>query len=90
MVTDLVSTTTLIESDSPYLAFERVEVKGRKTPIVLIRSKSNHNRLGRIMWYAQWRQFCFYPDPDTIFNIGCMDDIHEVIDYLLEERKASA
>ena len=26
-------------------------------------------------WYASWRQYVFYPNPDTIFNKGCLRDI---------------
>lgn len=72
--------------DSEYLEFQRIELPNRKTPIVVIWSKSSNALLGEIKWYGPWRQFCFYPEEATIFNIGCMDDIKKVITLLMRER----
>lgn len=62
-------------SNSEYLTFERQQPTDRKTPIVLVRSKSSGVVLGTIKWFGRWRQFCLWPEPSTIFNAGCMADI---------------
>jgi len=71
---------------SEYLDFVRLDTPGRKTPIVEIRSKSSRALLGQIKWYGAWRQFCFWPEPKTIFNVGCMNDIEAHIAELRAER----
>ena len=29
--------------------------------------------LGEIAWYASWRQYCFFPEPQMVFSSGCME-----------------
>jgi hypothetical protein len=36
--------------------------------------------LGQIRWYGAWRQYCFFPNHDGIFNKGCLDTIAEFCD----------
>jgi hypothetical protein len=78
---------TCMSIDSKYLTFTRITLSGRKTPIIQVRSKSSGIRLGTIAWFGRWRQFCFYPYPETVFNSGCMSDIQAQIAELMEERK---
>ena len=40
--------------------------------------------LGHIQWKAHWRQYCFYPIEDTLYNAGCLNDI---ADFMKENRK---
>jgi len=74
--------------DNPYLEFEELWPEGRKTAIVGVYSKSHGMRLGQIMWWGRWRQYCFFPDGHTIFNVGCMETIMARIDELMERRKS--
>jgi hypothetical protein len=71
---------------SEYLRFVELSTPNRKTPIVEVRSRSSNALLGQIKWYGAWRQFCFWPEPATIFNIGCMTDIEAEIAALRNER----
>jgi hypothetical protein len=75
--------------DSEYLEFVRDHPPGRKTPIVVVRSKSSGVVLGSIAWFGRWRQFCFHPKADTVFSIGCMNDIAYVIRDLHNERRGT-
>lgn len=43
--------------------------------------------LGRIQWYAQWRQYTFSPSCPTIWNRDCMNDIIFFINNLMKDRK---
>ncbi len=70
-----------------YLCFERLNIGSRKTPIVIVSSRRTGARLGQIKWFGRWRQYCFWPDPGTIFNTGCMTDIQAKIRELHVERQ---
>ena len=49
---------------------------------------SNYDlHLGQVKWYAQWRQYVFYPTATTLYNKTCLDDISDFIKQLMEERK---
>jgi len=59
---------------SKYLEFSLIERKP-KTKVIGVWSKNNANRLGIIKWYGPWRQYVFFPEKDTLFSVGCLDDI---------------
>ena len=60
---------------------------GRKTRGYMIVGKNDRKRLGLIKWYGPWRQYCFYPEPQTVWNTGCLEDIQDFLNVLKEERK---
>lgn len=59
---------------SKYLIFVLKERKP-KTEVWEVRTKSDNSLLGIIKWYAQWRQYCFFPEQETVWSFGCVDDI---------------
>lgn len=66
--------------ETKYLRFTKLErPTKKKTDDVLITSISSGTILGFIRWYGPWRQYCFYPEGETIWNKGCLDDINEVM-----------
>lgn len=71
---------------SQYLEFDKIGWTG-KTEILNVLSKSQGTVLGQIKWFGRWRQYCFYPSPNTIFNPECMNDISNVIKDLMMKRK---
>ncbi len=73
--------------ENPYLVFEETGPEGRKTAVVQIPSASSGDQLGEIRWFGRWRQYCFYPATETIFNAGCMETIVARINDLMERRK---
>ena len=74
-----------MKTDYEFIYFVKVEDKP-KTSVWDCRS-IEHIILGQVKWYSHWRQYCFYPDADTIFHGGCMQDICHFIGQLKEERK---
>ena len=68
---------------SKYLEFSLIEEKpiglGQKIKIIGVWSKKNANRLGIIKWYGPWRQYAFFPENDTLFNVDCLADIQSHI-----------
>jgi len=79
---------------SRYLTFSRVPngmgdlAPQRKTAVVAVDSRSSGATLGWIKWFGRWRQYAFFPEPGTVFNPECMDDINSVIRSLMNERTA--
>ena len=72
--------------ESKYLEFLYMD-KTKKTEIYGVGSKNHGILLGEIKWFGRWRQYCFFPYKNTVFNIGCLNDINAFIKELMEERK---
>lgn len=58
-----------------------------KTNIYTVYNKQYETTLGIIKWYSAWRQYCFYPWTNSIFNKDCMRFIADFMDILMKERK---
>lgn len=78
-----------MSDESEYLKFERDpgEEQGRTTQVWLVISRRHDVVLGRIAWYGRWRQYVFYPEPDTVWNPACLEDVNRVIKRLMAERR---
>ena len=78
-----------------YITFNIVELKtktkvyGVFTSLRSLSNKSKGNVLGIIKWYSLWRQYCFFPDANTIYSQDCLRDIVNFIKKLMKERKES-
>ena len=69
-----------------YLMMKRSGLsKSRKTEIWEVRSRYGMFILGIIKWYTRWRQYVFFPEPDTVFNNQCMDEIMTRLSELNKE-----
>lgn len=68
--------------ETDYLKFIDGPSESRKTVVSLVVSKSQGIVLGQIRWFGRWRQYCFYPNSDTIWNKGCLDAINAKIEQL--------
>lgn len=75
-----------ILKETKYLRFIDKEVK-QTTKIIGIVNIHYDEEIGEIKWFGRWRQYCFYPSNRTIWNTGCMEDVHGVIKELMNERK---
>jgi len=58
----------------------------RKTAVWCCFNKSSHLMIATIAWNGRWRQYCFFPEKDTVFSSGCMDDIIDFINQLKQLR----
>jgi len=68
-----------------YIKFEIAELKP-KTEVYNIYS-NNGVMLGQVKWFAQWRQYTFFPTNETIFSKGCLRDIEDFIQSCMDLRK---
>ena len=81
----------IVLKETKYLAFaipDEVEgVVKKKTKEVAIINIHHEEVIGEIRWFSKWRQYCFYPYENTIWNTTCLEDVQSVIKELMDERK---
>jgi hypothetical protein len=70
---------------SKYLEFKQIGDTG-VTEIWEVLSTSFGYSLGKIKWYAPWRQYTFFPTSETVFSAGCLGDIIKKISELTAKR----
>jgi len=58
-----------------HIHFVRANKQNPRTWIYIVRANYDHALLGIIKWYAQWRQYGFYPEKETVFEKTCLRDI---------------
>ena len=63
---------------SKYLEFKRREEKA-KTKVIEVISMRTGECLGFIKWFSRWKQYTFFPEDGTIFNVECLNDIQSYI-----------
>lgn len=69
-----------------YIEFELVEKKP-KTDVYHVVNTNENIVIGMIRWYGAWRKYCFFPEDDIVLSGGCLHDIEEFINELMEKRK---
>lgn len=72
---------------SDYLEFQQVMNFKGKTKRFEVISKNQGFSIGRIQWYSSWRQYCFSPAFETVWNRTCLKDIQDFLQQLMNERK---
>lgn len=59
-----------------WVAFEEGKpTPSGKTKRFTVWSVAGEDYLGAIKWHAAWRQYCFFPGSNTIWNTECLDDV---------------
>lgn len=72
-------------SENKYVVFNEVpNTPGRKTKKFEV-SNINGYPLGFISFWGAWRQYTFQPLKDTVFDIKCLREIINQIEYLNTE-----
>jgi len=69
-----------------HLEFIAEDIKGRKTPIIHVGSRSSGDEIAFIEWYSPWRQYIFQTHYNTIWSRSCLTDVLEVLNQLMKER----
>ena len=69
-----------------YLQFN-LHHKTERTHHWTVHSTKHDVVLGSIKWFGAWRQYAFFPKPETTFNIDCLRDIAAFIDREMAFRK---
>ena len=70
-----------------YLDFvETSDLLKRKTKTFRVYNVKTGDFLGMIKWNNGWRQYCFYPDEETVWSKGCLEEINDTIKHLMTLR----
>jgi len=69
-----------------YIEFNLVQQKP-KTGVYAVRNIKSQSIIGWVKWYPYWRQYCFFPEPETVYSVGCLQDIVEFKKSLSPTRK---
>lgn len=73
--------------ETKYLYFVAEDIPGRLTKIIHVVNRSSESTIATIEWYGSWRQYCFMPNPNTVWNPDCLKSVNEVISVLMEQRR---
>lgn len=46
------------------------------------RNKKHGYLLGLVHWASAWKQYCYYPEADTMYSRDCLEDIIDFIKQL--------
>jgi hypothetical protein len=65
-----------------YIWFVKGESPGKKTNIYQVQSRVGESFIviGFIKWHGPWRKYCYFPQPETIYDKGCMREIANFCD----------
>lgn len=59
-----------------FIKFHKATKQNPKTWIYLVRTNDIQGQLlGVVKWFAQWRQYGFYPEAGTVYEKTCLTDI---------------
>ena len=68
-----------------YLTFELIEMK-TKTLVYSCYNSNLGTELGKVKWYPQWRQYCYFPTVQVVYNKDCLKHIVQFIEKLKWDR----
>lgn len=70
----------MAELKTEYKHIRFVEVAQKpKTKVWECLNNKSCLRVGVVKWYGPWRRYCFFPEPESWFDVSCMDDINDFI-----------
>ena len=83
--------TSVPKWEGTYVLFELLGVSDSgKTQLWTVFPKMNStNYLGTVQWFAHWRKYAFYPNPETVYEETCLNDISTFIKMLTRKHKSS-
>lgn len=73
-------------SANKYIYMKEIAI-GTKTRRFEVIGHKTGNVLGDIKWFGRWRQYTFFPHPDTTYNHECLDFIRTFLVDLMLKRK---
>ena len=74
-------------TEGKYISFSKAEKQNPSSWVYTVQSNDGIP-LGLIKWYAQWRQYGFYPEAGTVYEKICLTEIAEFCRILNVRQKA--
>lgn len=76
--------------EAKWIIFTLTEDTGKtKKYFIFTKDTLVSTKLGEIKWFGRWKQYAFFPEPNTIFEKQCLKDITVFLETLMLERKLS-
>jgi len=69
-----------MKTENKYIKIKEVKSSDKTKWFDIVNQKGNYV-IGEIYWYPSWRQYCFFPYEDMVFNDTCLE---LVLDFLKE------
>lgn len=69
-----------------YLRFVVLPANRRRTTNTAVLARGSGARLGEILWYGEWRQYCFCPSGSTVLSDECLEEVRAYIASLMAAR----
>ena len=73
--------------ESKWIVFILYEDTGKTKKYNILTKDIPSIKLGEIKWFGRWRQYSFFPEPNTVFEKQCLKDITNFIETLMLDRK---
>ncbi len=77
----------MIELESKFMESLCVDDSGKTFTFQILNKKSGFV-LGYVKWYGPWRQYCFFPCPESVFNHWCLKEIVLFMNQLMADRRS--
>jgi len=74
-------------NEPKYISFVEQTNPGKLTKIFYVMTKDGSTLLGMVKWETGWRKYVWYPQGDTLFDAGCLDDIRKFLNRLMTEHR---
>jgi hypothetical protein len=75
--------------EKEYLMFRELGHKGKTKKYAVVPRSNQEDIIALIVWSGRWRQYVLEIDENTKWSSGCLKQIYEFIDKLMEERLSS-
>lgn len=77
----------MVEGRYEYIEMNLIEQDDRKkTQTFAVRNISTQLVIGYVKWNGAWRQYCFYPEGNTVWSRSCLMDVQDFLCKLAYER----
>ncbi len=77
-----------MKTEYKYIAFVDCRVgMPTRTGVWICKNLSSGFPIGEVKWNGGWRQYCFYPGPNTLYSAGCLKDVQDFIAQAMEARR---
>jgi len=71
----------VLKTEFEYIRLKLIASTGRTTTWIVLNKNSN-SRIAVVKWLSAWRQYSLFPDFNTAWSAGCLEDILAFINAL--------
>lgn len=76
-----------MQTEYKYIKFKLVNIKPKTGVWDILTNDGTEEKLGQIKWFPRWGKYSFFPEPCTVFEKTCLNDIISFMVDIEELRK---